>query len=319
MSIQFGKLYGFVMGMSLLFILMAIGAPSLLETLALGIFILGMVFTGIPHGATDHVIFSYKEKAAGREVSIARFLMLYLMGIAIYSLFWYVLPLISLLIFLLISAYHFGQSQFTYVDLPENHPFKFVMYMSWGLWVLAAIIFLNPIESQEILSGLVLEEVSTLFSLRFEILLLLTLTVLLLFITGYFLRFFTLTAFAFECLNLVVLATVSYFAGLLISFTVYFALWHSLSSINWEIKVFRLEQAQFSWRDFVKHAWPFSLISFVGIAILLAAGSFLSTLISPFLLFFIAISVLTLPHMVYMQQFYSLKEGKFPMTEVSKA
>ena len=100
---------------------------------------------------------------------------------------------------------------------------------------------------------------------------------------------------------------------------IYFALWHSLSSINWEIKVFRLEQAQFSWRDFVKHAWPFSLISFVGIAILLAAGSFLSTLISPFLLFFIAISVLTLPHMVYMQQFYSLKEGKFPMTEVSKA
>ena len=307
------------MGMSLLFIVLAVGAPAILGAFSLGIFILGMVCTGIPHGATDHVIFSYKEKAAGREVSITRFLMLYLMGMAIYSLFWYVFPLMSLLIFLLISAYHFGQSQFTYLDLAENHPFKFVMYMCWGLWVLAAIIFLNPEESQEILSGLALAELSSIFELRFEILLVLSLAVIGLLISGYFLKFFTLKALAFEFLNLIVLATVSLVGGLLISFTVYFALWHSLSSINWEIKVFRLEQAKFSWKDFVKHAWPFSLISFIGIALLLAAGSFLSTLISPFLLFFIAISVLTLPHMVYMQQFYSLKEGKFPMTEVSKA
>lgn len=304
---------------SLSFILLAILFPTLLTTVSLGIFILGMVVTGIPHGATDHVIFSYKEKAAGRKVSIFRFLMLYILGMAVYGLCWYYFPLVSLLIFLAISAYHFGQSQFTYIALGESHPYKTILYTSWGIWVLAAIIFLNPEESQQILAGLFASDLTAIFSLRIEILIFLSVLVLALLTLGRVLRIFTVKAYAFEIVNLLVLFMISYVGGLLISFTVYFALWHSLSSINWEIEVFKLEQPTFSWKDFVKHAWPFSLISFLGIGLLLGLGGYFASFISPFLLFFIAISVLTLPHMVYMQQFYSLKEGKFPMTEVSGA
>ncbi|MEM9984167.1 MAG: Brp/Blh family beta-carotene 15,15'-dioxygenase, partial [Bacteroidota bacterium] len=60
----------------------------------------------------------------------------------------------------------------------------------------------------------------------------------------------------------------------------------------------------FDWKDFFRAALPFSLISFAGIGLLLGAAFWMGELISPYLLFFMAISVLTLPHMVFMQGFY---------------
>ncbi|WKN32708.1 Brp/Blh family beta-carotene 15,15'-dioxygenase [Porifericola rhodea] len=54
----------------------------------------------------------------------------------------------------------------------------------------------------------------------------------------------------------------------------------------------------------------FSLLSFVGIALLLIGGQYLAEYISPYLLFFIAISLLTMPHMYYMQQLYTTPNHK---------
>ena len=71
----------------------------------IGSFFLISLF-GIPHGSIDNVIFLNETK-----ISKSKFYFLYILSILIYSVFWYIIPLYSLILFFLISSYHFGESQ----------------------------------------------------------------------------------------------------------------------------------------------------------------------------------------------------------------
>ena len=61
---------------------------------------------GIPHGAIDNVILQSEYK-----MSKFKFYGLYILSIVLYTLMWFILPIYAFLLFLLISAYHFGESQ----------------------------------------------------------------------------------------------------------------------------------------------------------------------------------------------------------------
>ena len=70
---------------------------------------------GIPHGALDHKIlfargsFCFKEKM--------RFYFKYISLMICMGSFWYFSPYFAFIFFMIISAYHFGQSQLYYIKL----------------------------------------------------------------------------------------------------------------------------------------------------------------------------------------------------------
>lgn len=305
MNLHLRRTYPIVLVFTLLMLALAYLSPGFPGAYSLPFFVLVMVTTGLPHGATDHLIDRYQQEQQGKSFSWHRFLAVYLGAIVLYGILWIGVPLLSLAVFLLISAFHFGQSQFLYVEGPENSPFKWALYLTWGLCILTAIIGLNAKESGQVLAALIPQTQWTgLASWMLVALGIFGVATVGLLSWARFKGHLSRGSFGRELGHLLLLTLLSWQADLLLTFAVYFGLWHSLASISYEIRIMQEERPNFSWRDFVKAALPFSLISIVGIGMLLGTAYWLEEWVSLYLLFFMAISVLTLPHMVFMQGFY---------------
>ncbi len=313
MNLHWPRVYPYIVSLSFGLALLSGLWPEGESHGALPFFILMMVLTGLPHGATDHVIDRFRQQRQGRNFAWGRFLGVYLGAMLLYGAAWILLPLLSLGLFILISAYHFGQSQFLYVQGSEPSPLKIGLYLSWGLAVLTAIIGLHPAESGEVLAALLPgEQWRALTHWWIPLLAGSGLVAMLLLTLAWRQGRLRTRAYALEWLNASVLLLVCTQTSLLVSFAVYFGLWHSPASILAELQILREENPAYALRDFVRAALPFSLISFAGIGLLLGAGYYLAGYISPYLLFFMAISVLTLPHMIFMQGFYAVGRSTQP-------
>ena len=71
-----------------------------------------VIFIGLPHGAFDGAIYALlpgNVPPKGRSKSLLRFLILYTALAAAIVLLWLILPQLSLIAFLVISAFHFGK------------------------------------------------------------------------------------------------------------------------------------------------------------------------------------------------------------------
>ena len=86
--------------------------------------IIGTVVIGIPHGSADNSIFYRLSPGTSPLV----FYISYIAGIPAYGLIWFLLPVFALIIFLLNTFYHFGQSNLFYAAIPESRWVKKVIY-----------------------------------------------------------------------------------------------------------------------------------------------------------------------------------------------
>jgi len=90
---------------------------------------------GIPHGAIDNIIY-----LSSNEITRVRFYLIYIVTILIYCLFWWITPIVSLVFFLFLSSYHFGESQlvdYTFINK------KRIVYFFWGFSLISTLIFYN--------------------------------------------------------------------------------------------------------------------------------------------------------------------------------
>ncbi len=71
-----------------------------------------------------------------------------------YSVCWYLFPSFSLIIFIIISAYHLGQSNLYYLTLPKKRLAKTLIYVFWGLFVIFGPIISNPKEVIAVLKNI---------------------------------------------------------------------------------------------------------------------------------------------------------------------
>lgn len=94
----------------------------------------GLVLIGIPHGALDVLTHSSR----GQSKNTARFMLVYVSGIGLVLSGWLFLPTISLIAFLLLSAWHFGQADF---ELWQIHTGGIAWGgMAWGVLLLNFIL-----------------------------------------------------------------------------------------------------------------------------------------------------------------------------------
>ncbi len=300
------KLFRGVFLGSLLFLIPALLGVDLPQGWLLGIFVAMMLVTGIPHGATDHVIHAYLQGGGQQQVNWGRFLSSYLLLMLVYGLGWYFFPGPSLLLFLGISVYHFGQSQELYIRWPNGSWKKRILATAWGILVLGSLLLMHIGEVGEVLSPIVQVPEMLLQADGKDLLIWLAApasTVAGLWGLSLHKRAMNIPELIREILCLGLLMAVFYFGGLWLGFALYFGVWHSLSSMLAEIEEFRRSRT-FSWRHFFLEALPFTLISIAGVGLLMLLPLIWGDNVPMVLLFFIAISVLTLPHTMYMDQFY---------------
>ena len=92
---------------------------------------------GIPHEAIDYIIYRQEQTR-----SALLFYSFYFGLMLVYFAFWTYFPIISMLLFLVLSAFHFGQSQFS--NLVINIKWQRVLlYQSWGLSILSGLVIFN--------------------------------------------------------------------------------------------------------------------------------------------------------------------------------
>lgn len=106
------------------------------------IYFLAMItLTGIPHGALDHVIAMETVHAQHKKFRLDRFLGKYVVVILVYTAAWILFPAASLLFFLIISAWHFGET-----DIRGNESdWKVTLARaSWGILVLMVMLLTHP-------------------------------------------------------------------------------------------------------------------------------------------------------------------------------
>ena len=93
--------------------------------------------TGIPHGALDHIIAKTTATSKGQNFSIQQFLGRYVLAILLYSAAWIFFPGISLIIFLVISAWHFGETDLSNANDTRSWNLSRLL---WGSLVLMLIL-----------------------------------------------------------------------------------------------------------------------------------------------------------------------------------
>lgn len=260
-----------------------------------------LLFLGIPHGAIDNVLFIQNQ-----ELSNAKFISIYLVVVAVNVLAWLIHPPSAYVLFLLISAYHFGQSQFShYVE--RQSIFHKALYTAWGSTILLALVLFNYTEVEAIMSQH--DEFA-----RFEPLHEYNLTFLLFILSlsstlGMVLWFCLTKKISLENLFMeaVVLGLILcsfYLLPIVIGFTLYFVILHSLKVLREEFQFLSAKAKVKGVKSFVKLITPFTLFSIAGIAFLFALIHLDIIQLSYGYTLMIVISSITLPHVFVMNSFY---------------
>ena len=113
------------------------------------VLIIGLLYIGIPHGALDHLLTNNKS------TSLSFFIFKYLSLIASYYIFWQFFPVLALLIFIIYSSFHFGESEL--VETNKNFDSIVAHFKAFllGMSILFFIIFSHHEESLGIVGNLI--------------------------------------------------------------------------------------------------------------------------------------------------------------------
>lgn len=263
------------------------------------IFFVALTFLGIPHGAIDHLTSEPEISKKG----FLTFLISYISLIACYLISWIFFPIFSLIAFLLMSGYHFGQTHF--INRSVQKSAKALLYTSRGIFFLLLILSGDFELTQEIL-----DPILNVSSLSQYLILILSGSLILTVIVQWISKVKFTRSDLFE---LLVLAPILYFSPLMIGFIVYFSFWHALPSMISEYKFLKRYPNYNTVKKFAAQLIPFSAISLIGIAIILILGMNYLNASELILVFFILISLISFPHILYMDRFWNkaTRTGRF--------
>lgn len=108
--------------------------------------IIGLLLFGIPHGAVDHLLKAQNKRP------LFEFIFRYLIIIISYFIFWRYFPLFSIILFILYSSFHFGESELEEMGVHLNNIKIYIRGFLIGSSVLFFIIFTHLNESIEVIS-----------------------------------------------------------------------------------------------------------------------------------------------------------------------
>lgn len=270
------------------------------------LFVVGIFFLGIPHGAADLLVATKNAKSVNQKFNPNRFLFLYIIRLIAFGFIIYVTPSLGMVFFIFLAAYHFGE-----IDLPFFNTNLFigkVVVCSYGLVILSVILLNDVDELQKLisLSGFVSQQSTSLKWILQHYNLILSIT-LVFFFCSIFL-YATLSANSYSMneyfiLQFAILVILLYNLPLLLGFTFYFIFWHSILSLKNIINYLR-SGGGYSLKHVVRQIILYSFIALIGILITGSLGFMFINNQAVIIYIFLGLAVLTLPHMEVMHAMY---------------
>jgi len=260
-----------------------------------------IILFGIPHGAIDNVL-SLSES----NLSKKNFYFLYLLSMIVYSFLWFIIPKFSFIFFLLLSSYHFGESQLSNYNVKSI--FSKIIYFVWGIALMSTLFFYNSNELIILFNNF---NDTSIFNLIFEYYLL---EILFYFSNASFIMILLYLKinnsinsqiFSSELYQISLLHITFFIFPVIISFTLYFVFLHSIKVLIQEYSYLEKKFQGFNLIKFVKLLVPFTLLSLIFFSFFILISNYYKLNISLLLFSIIGISVITLPHSISMTNFYN--------------
>lgn len=261
--------------------------------------------TGIPHGALDHIIAKTSAISNGQSFSIQQFLGRYVLAILLYSASWIFFPGISLIIFLLISAWHFGETDLS--NAVDTRAWN-LSRMLWGSLVLMLILLTHFEETASVVLRITQ---GTEIAQK-------TLEHVKIYGTHYFsgagILFFTAAAFANKknkisisysyIINLIAILLLCSQLPLLPAFALYFGGWHAIKSFEIIFRFLHDAKEEMATKPLTlwKNALPMTFLAAFGFIFMAFIWNGTGLKMDPLPAIFIFLSIITLPHLDVMDK-----------------
>jgi len=229
--------------------------------------ILMILSIGVLHGACDITLINHKVNNRKNKKKIF-FIIFYIFVAFLAFLFVYNLPIIGFILFLLISSYHFGEQHLHEKIL--NSKFRFFHFSIYGLLIFSLMIYYNKSFVINILNQILDSKTD---NFPFDVFLFSSLFLTFLFwIIDYKSLDFSIIK---EILYIILLSLLFYSSNLIVSFGVYFVLWHSIPSILDQINFLYAETSYRSILLYLKNSGSYWIISILGLIFLIYYQDFI--------------------------------------------
>ena len=257
---------------------------------------------GILHGSNDILLiesFTFKKS----NYTFSKILSIYLLVVLSAVFIFYYIPIVAMLLFILFSAYHFGEQHWEHHNLEIGRYAKMSFYFIYGNFILLLLFVFNKSEVIEVVASITGYNMSKAFiSYSFianSIALGIYIILLILKSQSFKKRIFK------ELFFLLIFAIIFKVSTLIWGFTIYFIFWHSIPSL--------FEQVSFIYGDYntknslqyFKNALPYWIISIIGIGIIYFIFKDENIF---YALFFSFIAAVTFPHSIVINEMFKNKK-----------
>jgi len=247
---------------------------------------------GILHGANDIKLLQKTNTAINTKIGFMTTLFYYVLFVGASIFFFFYLPSIALVLFIIFSGYHFGEQHWV-SKMAKPSFFHSLLFLLYGLFVLFLIFSAHAVEVSSIINEISQRHVPSdyyNYSLGFF-----GTGTLLLSVYAYLKKNMKFN-FLKQTFYLLVLYIVFNTASLLWAFAIYFILWHSIPSMVDQIKYLYGNLKVNSIKRYVISSLPYWAISVIGIgSILLLFNGKVNTSLA---LFFSFLAAITFPHVL---------------------
>lgn len=244
---------------------------------------------GILHGANDLEIISKSFKGKLNHLYF-KSILVYILVVLLGAVFFFTLPGLALIIFVMFSSYHFGEEHWE--DRLPISVANFVFYILYGAFLFFLMFSLQYEPVVEVIQKISGRLLPFEFFLYTAIGLGITLLTTMLFHSS--LRPHLIK----ECLILVLLSGIFFVGSLLFAFAFYFVVWHSFPSLLNQLKFLYGEMNFKSFLRYFKHSIIYWLASLISLYLVYRYMDFEADYFMP--LFFSFLAAITFPHTIVM-------------------
>lgn len=262
---------------------------------------LGIFSFGILHGANDLKIIDKnfgKSQKKFKGFFFLSYILVVILGIGIF----YWIPGIALISFVLVSCYHFGEQHLErIVDLNKG---KVFFYFTYGAIIFLMLFSIHYSETVKVIfqiSGKVLPFTFFVYSLLIT-------SLALIFQALYHFKNSKLLLQEFSLLGLFALLFTS--SNLLFSFGIYFVIWHSLPSLNSQVKFLYDETCsdKTGYKKYIKASFLYWILALGGLGGVYFFADIPKEQFLP--LFFSFLAAITFPHAIVMERMFSFNTNQ---------
>ena len=259
---------------------------------------------GILHGSND-ILLMNSISSQHNTKRFRRVLLTYISMVLIAAFIFYILPITALILFVICSAFHFGEQHWEHRRLTLDTPWSFCFYLVYGLLVLQTLFILNATDTIEIvysISGYKLSTIILTYTFIIVLIIFITFVIYLIYHSPHFKSIiFT------ELLYFVIFAVLFNASTLIWGFTIYFIFWHSLPSLYEQIIFIYSDVNTKNTLTYLKKAFPYWFISLIGITVVYVIFKD-DTLF--YALFFSFLAAITFPHTIIINKMFSNKKSQ---------